>query len=240
LSRNPLVLAFDTSHRKGGVAVSKGEELICEVPFDAADTHSATLLPSIDTALESAKTRIDEIDLFAVTIGPGSFTGLRIGLATVKAFAVVRRRPIVPVTSLEVLAAAFPFAEHGVLPLIDAHKGEVYGALYSTRHGLPEELVAPFSSKTDAIGEMVGGRGPFVICGTGFERYGDGLSQLLDGGGIAAEAERSVPSAALLARIALEREPVSYENLFSIEPLYIRPPDAKLPASAKLREGGGG
>jgi tRNA threonylcarbamoyladenosine biosynthesis protein TsaB len=234
------VLAFDTSHRKGGVAVSKGEELISEVPFDAADTHSATLMPSIDAALESAKTRIDEIDLFAITIGPGSFTGLRIGLATAKAFAAVRRRPIVPVTSLEVLAAAFPYAEHAVLPLIDAHKGEVYGALYSTGSGLPEELVAPFSSRPDAVGELVGGRGPFVICGTGLERHRENLSQLLAGGGIAAEADRSVPSAPLLARIALEREPVSYRNLFSIEPLYIRPPDARLPASTRLREGGGG
>lgn len=240
MSRKPLVLAFDTSHRKGGVAVSKGEELLCEVPFDAADTHSATLMPSIDSALKTAKTRIDEIDIFAVTIGPGSFTGLRIGLATAKAFAAVRRRPLVPVTSLEVLAAAFPFAERDVLPLIDAHKGEVYGALYSTRRGLPEELVAPFSSKPEAIGELVVGRGPFVICGTGLERYGDLLAQLLADGGVAADAERSVPSAPLLARIAIEREPVPYEDLYSIEPLYIRPPDAKLPASAKLREGGGG
>ncbi len=239
MNRKPLVLAFDTSHRKGGVAVSKGEELICEIPFDAANTHSATLLPSIDTALKSSKTRIDEIYLFAVTIGPGSFTGLRIGLATVKAFAAVRRRPIVPVTSLEVLAAAFPFAQHAVLPLIDAHKGEVYAALYSTRQGLPEELVAPFSSKPDAVGEVVGCRGPFIICGTGFERYEDVLSRLLVDGGMAAEVERSVPSASLLARIALEREPVPYKDLFSIEPLYIRPPDARLPASTKLLEGGG-
>lgn len=240
MSLKPLILAFDTSHQKGGVAVSKGEELICEIPFDAAETHSATLMPTIDTALKSAKTRIDEIDLFAVTIGPGSFTGLRIGLATVKAFAAVRRRPIVPVTSLEVLAAAFPLAEYGVLSLIDAYKGEVYGALYSTKHGLPEELVAPFSSKPDAIAEVIGGRGPFIICGTGFERYGDVLAPLLRDGGVAAEAKWSVPSAALLARIALEREPVPYKNLFPIEPLYIRPPDAKLPVQAKLREGGGG
>ncbi len=238
MSRNPLVLAFDTSHRKGGVAISRGQELLCEVPFDAADTHSATLMPSIDAALRSAKKRIEEIDLFAVTIGPGSFTGLRIGLATVKAFAAIRRRPLAPVTSLEVLAAAFPFAEQSILPLIDAHKGEVYGALYSTSRGLPEELVEPFSSKPEAVGELIADRGPFVICGTGLERYGDALADLLADGGVAADAGLSVPSAALLARVALERKQVPYKELYSIEPLYIRPPDARLPSSAKLREGG--
>lgn len=236
----PLVLAFDTSHRMGGVAVARGTELICEVPFDAADTHSATLMPAIDTALRTAAVEIEQIELFAVTIGPGSFTGLRIGLATAKAFAAIRRRPLVPVTSLEVLASAFPFADEDILPLIDAHKGEVYGALYSTRAGSPEELVAPFSSAPVRIADKVGGRGPFIVCGTGFERYRDVLSELVASGGGAGGEDRSIPSAALLARLALEREPVSYERLPLVEPLYIRPPDARLPASARLREGGGG
>jgi tRNA threonylcarbamoyladenosine biosynthesis protein TsaB len=236
----PLVLAFDTSHRKGGVAVARGTELVCEVLFDAADTHSATLMPSIDVAMRTASTKIEEIDLFAVTIGPGSFTGLRIGLATAKAFAAIRRRPLVPVTSLEVLASAFPFAVENVLPLIDAHRGEVYGALYSTKAGSPEELVAPFSSGPDGIGEKVAGRGPLIVCGTGFERYRDVLSKLAADGGRAAGKDRSIPAASLLARIALDREPVPYESLPFVEPLYIRPPDAKLPASTRLREGGGG
>jgi tRNA A37 threonylcarbamoyladenosine modification protein TsaB len=147
--------------------------------------------------------------------------------------------PLAIVTSLEVLAAAFPSSDRHILPLIDAHKGEVYGALYSAKGGLPEELVAPFSSRPDGIEEIVAGYGPFVICGTGLDRYRDLLSELL-AGGTAAGAERSVPSAALLARLALEREPVLYDELYSIEPLYIRPPDAKLPSGTKLREGGGG
>jgi tRNA threonylcarbamoyladenosine biosynthesis protein TsaB len=88
----PLILGFDTSHSKGSVAVARGDEILCEFLFDAADTHSATLMPAVDTALVAAKANVSDVDIYAVTIGPGSFTGLRIGLATVKALAAVRRR----------------------------------------------------------------------------------------------------------------------------------------------------
>jgi tRNA threonylcarbamoyladenosine biosynthesis protein TsaB len=238
VATDELVLGFDTSHAKGSVAVVKGREILCEILFDAADTHSATLMPTIDSALEMAGTDISSIDLFAVTIGPGSFTGLRIGLATVKGFAAVKHSPVATMTSLELLAAAFPYSERVVCPVIDAYKGEVYAALYDTRSGSPVELVSPFSSRPEAIGEVFRDRGPLILCGTGLGRYGDQLLGAAPTGSGAAGAKWSIPSAAILALRAAELEPVEYGILPSLEPLYIRPPDAKLPPSAKLRRGG--
>lgn len=237
-----MILALDTSHIKGSVAVTCGSEIICEILFDAGDTHSATLMPAVDNCIRTAKTTLADIDRFALVSGPGSFTGLRIGLATVKAFAAVHRRPVVPVTSLEVLAAAFPFARLPVLPLIDARKGEVYAGLYTAGKGLPEELVAPFSARPETIGDILreaGFGGPFILCGTGAGRYGELLSSAVQEGSCFGGHRWSFPAASILAVLSLGKEAVAYEELSVLEPFYIRPPDARLPGGSKLREGGG-
>jgi tRNA threonylcarbamoyladenosine biosynthesis protein TsaB len=238
----PLVLALDASHMKGSAAVTQGREILCEIVFDASDTHSATLMPAVDECLKTAGVRTSDIDLFVTVIGPGSFTGLRIGLATVKGFAAVNGRPVAAVGSLELLAAAIPFVSDPVLPLIDARRGEVYAAVYDMSSGGPIELLPPFASSPDSLGDItadsIGGRG-IIICGTGSERYRSELEEALPQGTRYCGPKWSVPSASIAAALALEREPVPYENLSDIEPLYIRPPDAKPPSSAKLRPGGG-
>ena len=239
----PIVLALDTSHQRGSVAVSRGGEILSEILFDASDTHSATLLPGVDACLASAKTAFPDIELFAVVCGPGSFTGLRIALATVKAFASLRRAPVAPVESCAVLAAAFPFASRPVLTLIDARRGEVYGALYETADGLPRGIVPLFSAKPEAVGDILAGHsvsGPLILCGTGAIRHRAALESLVPAGSRFAGERWAVPSASLCALLALERVPLSYDDLFALEPLYVRPPDARLPDTAGIRKRRGG
>jgi tRNA threonylcarbamoyladenosine biosynthesis protein TsaB len=239
--RDTTTLALDTSHMKGSVAVVRGAELLSEIVFDASDTHSATLMPAVDACLGAAKLPLRLIDRFAVVMGPGSFTGLRIGLATIKAFAAVRRRPVVAVTSLEVLAAALPFASYPVLVLIDARRGEVYGGLYDTRDGSPAEIVRPFSAGPARAVELVAaasGGGPLLLCGTGSERYGEVLSSVAPPGSRFAGSRWSIPSASHLAALSGAKSTVCGADLHALEPLYIRPPDARLPSAAKLRAGG--
>jgi tRNA threonylcarbamoyladenosine biosynthesis protein TsaB len=239
----PIVLALDTSHRRGSVAVSRGEEILSELLFDASDTHSATLLPAVDACLAAAKVALSDVGLFAVVSGPGSFTGLRIALATVKAFAALRRASVVPVESCAVLAAAFPYAALPILTLIDARRGEVYGALYETADGAPRPMVALFSAKPEAVGEILVSHavaGPLILCGTGALRYRAALEAFVPEGSRFAGERWSVPSASLCALLALGREPLSYDGLFALEPLYIRPPDARLPDTAGIRKRGGG
>lgn len=243
MNTSPLMLGLDTSHQRGSVAVSRGTEVLSEILFDASDTHSATLMPAVDAVLRSAKASLADIELFAIVFGPGSFTGLRIGLATVKAFAAFKHCPVVPVSSLEVLAAAFPFAAHPVFPLIDARRGEVYGALYRTDGGTPREIAPLFSAKPATLGDLLSRfltETPVILCGTGALRHGELLAPRMPKGSVIAGARWAVPSASLCSLLALERKPLTYEELFALEPLYIRPPDARLPDTARVRIRGGG
>lgn len=243
MTGSPLVLALDASHRRGSVAVCRGGDVLSEILFDASDTHSATLLPSVDACVASAKIALIDVELLAVVSGPGSFTGLRIALATVKAFAAVRRTPVVPVESCAVLAAAFPYAAQPVLPLIDARRGEVYGALYETASGAPRESVPLFSAKPEAVQDILerhAAARPLILCGTGALRYRTFLEGRVPDGSRFAGERWAAPSASLCALLALDREPLSYRELFALEPRYIRPPDARLPDTARLRRRGGG
>jgi tRNA threonylcarbamoyladenosine biosynthesis protein TsaB len=237
----PLVLALDTSHMKGSVCLTRGDDLLCEIVFDASDTHSATLMPAIETCLRTAKVSLGEVDRFAVVIGPGSFTGLRIGLATVKGFAAVRERPVSPVGSLELLAAALPYAGSSVMPLIDARRGEVYASLYDTEGGRPSAVLQPFASAVEDLAGKVGGAcgGGVITCGTGSERYRAKLEEIFPAGILFCGPMWSMPRASLAPALTLERDPVLFSNLATLEPLYIRPPDARPPSSARLRDGGG-
>jgi tRNA threonylcarbamoyladenosine biosynthesis protein TsaB len=243
MNAGAIVLGLDTSHRRGSVAVCRGREVLGEILFDASDTHSATLLPSVEACLASAKVALSDVELFAVVSGPGSFTGLRIALATVKAFAAVRGVPVAPVESCAVLAAAFPYAAHPVLPLIDARRGEVYGALYETLGGSPREIAPVFSAKPEALGRFLEThsiRRPLILCGTGMLRHRAVLESLMPPGSLFASERWALPSASLCALLALERTPCTYEELFMLEPLYIRPPDARLPGGPRAKAGGGG
>ncbi|MBN1164162.1 MAG: tRNA (adenosine(37)-N6)-threonylcarbamoyltransferase complex dimerization subunit type 1 TsaB [Candidatus Krumholzibacteriota bacterium] len=239
MKEKPLLLALDTSHRKGSVAVSRGEEPLCEIIFDASDTHSATLMPAVDLCLRTAGVELREIDRFAVVAGPGSFTGLRIGLSTVKAFACIGKRPVAAVSSLETLAAALPYLDDPLLPLIDARRGEIYAALYDLREGFPRELVAPLAVKPAALGKVLTAAGafrPVVACGTGIHKYGELLVSLLPSGSRFLPSPWSIPSAALVAGIALRKGFIEYDSLPTLEPIYLRPPDAKVPGRSKLRK----
>jgi tRNA threonylcarbamoyladenosine biosynthesis protein TsaB len=238
----PLILALDTSHMKGSVSVSRGPDPVCEILFDASDTHSATLMPAVDDCLRNSRVRIEDVERFVIVIGPGSFTGLRIGLATVKGFAALRRMPVVPVVSLETLAAALPFARVPIVPLIDARRDEVYMAVYDQSGGMAEERVEPSAVHPDNIPRILEERGiggPVITCGTGAWRYREQLKGILPEGSSIAPRRWSVPSASVATHLSLDCDPVPFDELPRLQPLYIRPPDAKLPAGAKLRGGGG-
>ncbi|MDZ7859492.1 MAG: tRNA (adenosine(37)-N6)-threonylcarbamoyltransferase complex dimerization subunit type 1 TsaB [Candidatus Krumholzibacteriota bacterium] len=240
MSSTRFIMAIDSSHLKGSVAVSRGDELLCEILFDASDTHSATLLPAVDVCLRSAHLGVKDIDLFGIVRGPGSFTGLRIGLATIKALAAVKKRPVVSATSLEVLAAAFPYLSREVVPIIDARRGEVYLAIYSTKGGLPSAILEPVAVRPEEIPSLIeeNCQGPVIFCGTGIKKYREAIEPKMPPGSSYSVLYGSVPRASLLIAVTRGRVEVEYEELSELAPLYIRPPDAKLPDSTDLNPGG--
>jgi tRNA threonylcarbamoyladenosine biosynthesis protein TsaB len=136
------VLALDTTTPSGSVAVVENERPLGEIAVESATTHSSRLLSSIRHVLDALKLDIRDIDGFAVTPGPGSFTGIRIGMSTVKSFAFASQKPIAPVSSLLALAWKLRDSQPRLIaPLLDAKKGEIYAALFEFRSGKGTEAV---------------------------------------------------------------------------------------------------
>ena len=131
-NRAPLILAIETSTRAGSVSLARGREVLSAVLGDVASSHSMDLIDNIQRVLDQGNAKLSDIDLFAVTVGPGSFTGLRIGLATVKALAVCAGKPCAPVSTLAAIAYAAGDSERTVA-ILPAGRGEVYTQSFSVR-----------------------------------------------------------------------------------------------------------
>ena len=130
--REPLILAIETSTRAGSVSLARGREVLSAVLGDGASSHSMDLIDNIERVLAQGNAKLSDIDLFAVTVGPGSFTGLRIGLATVKALASCVGKPCLPVSTLAAIAHAAGDSERTV-SILPAGRGEVYTQAFSVR-----------------------------------------------------------------------------------------------------------
>ncbi len=129
------ILAIDTSTQVSSVAVASAGRLEAEVTMQAKMTHSETLMPHIQEALTMASVKKEELEGIAVSMGPGSFTGLRIGLATAKAIAYALHIPLIGVPTLQAMAFHFPVSGLQLLPLMDAQKGNSYVERYTWEHG---------------------------------------------------------------------------------------------------------
>ena len=135
------ILSLDTSTAACSIVLSEDGELKGEINVESEETHSVRLLPGIETLLRSCGCTIESVDIFAVVCGPGSFTGVRIGLTTIKGLAESLAKPTIPVTAFEAWVEKFPEHEGILVPVIDARRGEVYSAVYSRNTGATELLL---------------------------------------------------------------------------------------------------
>lgn len=150
------ILAIETSTMLGGIAIIDDlSGLIAEVRLNVKSTHSERLMTEIDHVLKQAGLKVSDIDVFAIAIGPGSFTGLRIGLSTVKGFSYATRKPIVSVPTLEALAWNFPYCRYPVCTLLDARKKEVYSALFKWDNDGFIRLIDEMSIKVTKLLEKI-------------------------------------------------------------------------------------
>lgn len=124
------VLSVETSTLAGGVALLDGERLVGEYVVDVSVTHSERLMATIDRVLQDARWRADDLQGLAVAVGPGSFTGLRIGVSTVKGLAFALDLPVAAVPTLDALASRLPFAALPVCAVLEARRDEVYACRY--------------------------------------------------------------------------------------------------------------
>jgi tRNA threonylcarbamoyladenosine biosynthesis protein TsaB len=240
----PIVLAIDTASAVSAVAVCRGAHILAEDNSPAPDDarHGVVLLPRIQRLLAEAALTLRDVELIGVGVGPGSFTGLRVGLATAKGLGFALDRPVRGVSSIEVLAAAALADAERALVLVDAFKGELYAGLFARAadpadhalaaevalfHAAPAEVLARIAPAVQRASSRV------LACGDGLRRYAAELTaawqpQLLSG-----PIELDRPRGALLAQRALaDFQRLGPSDLAGLEPTYVRDSDARLPERA--------
>jgi tRNA threonylcarbamoyladenosine biosynthesis protein TsaB len=230
------VLALDTTTRAGSVALVENDRLIEERTGDSSRTHAERLPREIDELLRDCGVGSADIDLFAVASGPGSFTGLRVGIATMQGLAFVHRRQIAPISALEALAhiASADTAGEGALVAVwmDAHRRDVFSALYRVasgpvfHSGRMVEVEGPQVNDPERTLERWAAvvRQPVTFIGDGAERWAEAIR----GSQSAARIVAHPLLAGAIGRLAAQAEPGSRMDPAGVRPLYVRRPDAEI------------
>ena len=223
------ILAIDTASSVSSVAVASEGKLQAEVTVEAGRTHSETLLSHIEGALSFAGVERSALTGVAVSIGPGSFTGLRIGLATAKAIAYGLGIPLVGVSTLAALALAVPVSDVHTLALMDAQKGNAYAGLYEWRDGSLHEVrpvrVAPLA---EAIAEAADRGKPVLLTGELAVKKRARLGNLPDNVTLA-PAHLLTARASHVAWLGIARLAAGErDDLMTLEPFYIRRSEAEV------------
>lgn len=221
------VLGVDTSTMIAGVGIMEEDEVLVDLKFDVKVTYSEILMPTVDLAIKTVGLKIEDLDGIAISIGPGSFTGLRIGLSTVKGLCFASVKPLLSVPSLDALASGSLYCQLLLAPLLDAKKDQVYAALYDTSGGELKRKSEYMATGIEDLVKKVSGKTLFV--GPGAKLYQNELRNLLKEKACFALGEQSVPSGASVARIGLSKLKAGQtEVITDLEPLYVRMSEAEL------------
>ncbi len=230
-----MILAIDTSSRSGSIALVEHGLLKSERTVAHAGPHAGWLLKNIASLLTDASLTLEKIDLYAVATGPGSFTGLRIGITTIKALAWAQEKPVAGVSTLESLALNAPFAAMPVCPILDARKSEVYGALYTFTRGSLETDIAPAAMSPklllSSIEELYPAPAPILFLGAGLEVYREFIEQNREGVIIGPEPLWHV-RAANIASLAAGKNTV-IQHPVEVTPFYLRKSEAEIKLQAE-------
>ncbi len=222
------ILALETATLTGSVAIADDSRgLIAEVMVNVRIAHAERLMPSVEWLLKASGINIHEIDAFAVSIGPGSFTGLRIGLSTVKGLSYATNKPVVPVPTLDAFAMTMPFCSYIICPMLDARKNEVYAGLFKWEDNLCKKILPAAAINPRELLQRI--NEPVVLMGAGAETYSELIKDILKANAVFAPASRMSPSASTVAEIAFERlnRGITADTA-SLAPFYVRKSEAEI------------
>ncbi len=238
-----LTLSVDTVSPVGGLALfRKNSGPLAEFRIRGGKRHSASLLENLDFLIRSAGITLNEIDFITVTRGPGSFTGLRVGISTVKGLCFGLEKPVVAVSSLKAMALSLQTAGGLICPVFDARKREVYGAAYLLERGrleevLPEQAITMEGFIESILSSSFIQEKNLIFAGSGVSRYKELIIPRLGDRVVFApeHLQHPLPSAAALLGFekALEGE---FVDPSSLQPVYLRKSEAEI--SEELRETG--
>jgi tRNA threonylcarbamoyladenosine biosynthesis protein TsaB len=227
-----LVLALDTTTRAGSAAVVRDGAVVLEEAGDPALTHGQRLPRDLMRLLDRAGVQLDDVDLFAVAAGPGSFTGLRVGIATVQGLAMAGARRVVPVSTLEALARAGRNGRDPIAAWMDAQRGEVFAALYAA--DATSLVIDPSSEPPDRTlerwGPHLSGRERFI--GDGALRYREAIARASPSATRAVIVDPVPPLAGVIGALA-SNQPDRGVLPHAVVPIYIRRSDAELARDRK-------
>lgn len=220
------LLALETSSRVGSVALFDGGQIVESSSFEHGLQNAARMLPLIDDLLRRRGWTPRDVTAIAVSIGPGSFTGLRIGTTFAKTFCFATGAACVAVPSLQVLAHNAPPGHRWVMPVLDARRGQVFSALYERVEGrLMERAAARLSPFAEALAAAPR---PLMLLGDGAPLHWPTIAPEARTGVIELDAAFSTPTALVLGRLALEKlEQGEVLDPFKLAPLYLRKPEAQ-------------
>ncbi len=228
------ILAIDSATPVAGLALIKDNTLIREEFINFKKTHSETLMPMVDQILRDCEIGVPDLNAIAVTIGPGSFTGLRIGLAAAKGLSLASSKPLVGISTLDVLAHNFAYSESLICPVLNARKQEVYTAFYDCTDIYPrrlcedtacspQELVSRVRTKAEETGKK-----HITLVGDGFNPYADYFQDNLQESLLVPPPHLNLPRAAALGSLAwLRAEQGDFDDAFSLRPVYVRLSEAE-------------
>ncbi len=223
------ILGIDTSTPIGSIALIDGDNLVAEHTLNIVQAHSSRLMPAIDSVLKWGNITVDALGGCAVGIGPGSFTGIRIGVATIKSVCYALDKPIVAVSTLEAIAYNLRSTNGVICPLLDARRSEIYGTAF---HGgtewqrLSEDLCLPIDAFLDRLGEVTAQRRvptTFNFVGDGLLTYGKAVRERLGERAHFADPIFNVPRGATIAHLGAQRlQHGERDSYWTLVPNYVR------------------
>lgn len=222
-----LVLGLDTSTSVAGIGLVDLDGTLAELRVNLKTDYSEKLLPSIDYLLSLAGLDINDLSGFGISIGPGSFTGLRIGLATIKGLAYATGKPIVAVPTLDAIAWQFQYAIYPIASILDARKKEIYVALYK-KHRKGIKRITPYLAMPPKdLPKII--KNKTFLAGPGVSVFKEEISRILKDKALFLKEEICYISGEAVARIGIKKLLAGeVENTESLEPLYVRETDAQL------------
>ena len=221
-----LILGIETATERVSVAVGGHEGVIGLFEVTKGRRHAEMLVPAIDFLGRQAGIELDEISVVAVDVGPGLFTGMRVGLAAAPATAQALRVPMIGISSLDLLAFPCRHTDRVVVPVIDARKGEVFYSIYRQVPGGVQQVATPeVGPVEDLVADLMARSQDVLLVGDGAIRYRE---EILEGFHceIGGDAHPSAAPLVQLAHAQALRE--EWVNPWEIQPIYLRAPDAKI------------
>lgn len=227
------ILSLDSSATVASVALCEDTELLAEYTLNNGNTHSETLLPMIEHVLSGFGLSVSDVELFACSSGPGSFTGVRIGTATLKGLAFGSDKPCVGVSTLEAIAENLSVCDGLICPVMNARRSQVYTALFRSKAGELERLMPDSAMAISELDELLAKYGePVRFCGDG---YGITVSALQKTAALPTPDRLRHQSAYSVAKVALGKYLAGEASTdASLAVTYLRPSQAERERLEKL------